>query len=95
MHCQNGVIALEGNLDFTTVQALVPLGCQCLAKQGTVTFDLEAVTNTDSAGVALLLAWWRFAKQHAASIRFVHIPAALKALLAVTNVDQVLAECLC
>ncbi len=95
MLCQEGVITLKGNLDFTTAQALVPQGCQWLAKTRSVTFDLSQIDNADSAGVALLIAWWRFAKQHAVKIYFKNPPAALNALLAVTNIDHVFAECLC
>ena len=94
LHCKDGVVKLPEKLDFHNVEALLPEGCRLMADHGAQVFDLSGVVQADSAGLALLIAWWRFAKKHAAVIHFKHLPETLIALMKVTNVDTVLAECL-
>lgn len=93
LECKEGTVCLSGKLDFSSVEALLPEGCRLIATGQVSVFDLREVAQSDSAGLALLLAWWRFALKHAATIRFTHVPETLKALMAVTNIDAVLADC--
>lgn len=95
LSAHNGVVRLEKTLEFTNVEGLLTEGYQLLLASDTLTFDLSGVPQADSAGLALLIAWWRFAKKHGVMIRFSHLPDTLKALMAVTNVDSVLGHCLC
>ena len=90
----NGVVQLEKTLEFTNVEALLNEGYRLLSVTDNLTFDLSGVQQADSAGLALLIAWWRFAKKHGVKIHFTHLPDTLKALMAVTNVNAVLSDCL-
>lgn len=52
--------------------------------------DLAGVTRADSAGVALLVEWLRLARQQGRSLRFVHIPAQMRALIQVSDLEDLL-----
>ncbi|HMM71949.1 MAG TPA: STAS domain-containing protein [Rhodocyclaceae bacterium] len=43
-------------------------------------FDLHAVTQADSAGLAVLLAWCRTAAAAGTTLRFEHVPVSLLSL---------------
>lgn len=53
--------------------------------------DLSAVTESDSAGLALLLAWRAHCRQAGADLAFTAIPARLRALADLTNAGVALA----
>lgn len=89
---QQGVVYLQEALTFQTVEALLPQGYQMLTTEPRVVFDLSRVKEADSAGLALLIAWCRKAKQSGCQPRFQHIPASLQALMNVTNVQSMLTE---
>jgi phospholipid transport system transporter-binding protein len=91
---EQGSAYVEGPLAFDTVMALLPQGFNLLMQHTCVTFDFSNVLQADSAGLALIMEWWRFAKKHAAEVRFANVPEALKALIAVTNLDQALHDVL-
>lgn len=89
---QQGVVSLQGALSFQTVEALLPQGYEVLRAEPQVVFDLSQVTEVDSAGLALLIAWCRMAKKTSRRPFFRQIPASMKALMAVTNVESMLSE---
>lgn len=89
-----GHFALKGVLDAAAVPALVDSGWQQLEvqlAQTDVSVDLSAVSEADSAALALLLCWERRARQgggHALS--WCRLPAALAALAGLCGVDRLL-----
>lgn len=89
---QQGVVYLPEALTFQTAEALLPQGYQVLSTEPRLVFDLSRVTEADSAGLALLIAWCREAKKNDWQPRFKHIPASMQALLKVTNVQLMLKE---
>jgi ABC-type transporter Mla MlaB component len=89
---QQGVVELPEALSFSTVAALVPQGCQLLTEHKSVVFDLSKVQDADSAGLAAIVAWCRFAKKQGLQSRFIHLPASLQALMVVTNMNTVLCD---
>lgn len=88
----SGQILLSGELSFETAPHLLEQGYRVLRDNFDANFDLSAVSHTDSAGLALIIAWCRFAKQNSGRPRFIHIPEALCSLMRVTNVETVLKE---
>jgi phospholipid transport system transporter-binding protein len=63
---------LESELTFATVAALRPLGLAALAAAPgrSVVIELGAVTQADSAGLALLVDWLAAARAGAKDLRF-------------------------
>lgn len=57
---------------------------------GSTVFDLADATATDSAAVAILLAWQRAARARGAALEFRNLPAGLGSLAALYGVDELL-----
>lgn len=57
---------------------------------GEVCIDLQAVTRCDSAGLALLVAWFRLAKRQQLTLVYHHLPEQLLQMARVTEVDSLL-----
>ncbi len=90
----DGLFLLRGELSFSTVPGLLNEGRHLLleashAKAG-VTIDLQKVTRTDSAGLALLVEWTRSARQQNMTINFLNTPAQMLALARLSGLEGVL-----
>jgi phospholipid transport system transporter-binding protein len=81
---------ISGELNFTTAVKLWNESLALMAKASQLNFDFTAVTNSNSAGIALLLEWVKYAKQHQKSIRFNNIPKQLNSIIAVSGISKVL-----
>ena len=81
-----GTIKVRGPLTFATVPRLF-LDSNHIIKSAseTITIDLQDVSRTDSAGLALLIEWLRAAGSHA---RFVNVPAQLRRLIDVSGLAR-------
>jgi phospholipid transport system transporter-binding protein len=85
-------IRVSGILDFAGAAALWKDSLTKLGGYPALQFDLSGVTASNSGGVALLLQWLKYAKQHQKVIDFQHIPASLASILAVSGVASLLSE---
>jgi len=56
------------------------------------TFDLSAVTEVDSAGLAVMFAWLREAKSRNVKLTFCNLPKSLNSLAAVYDVEALLPQ---
>lgn len=83
---------LSGALNTYTVPGLWDLSQEVLKKDKTLllTFNLEHVTQSDSSGVALLIAWMRMLKQRDQKIRFVGLPIQMLAIIRVSDLEKIL-----
>lgn len=83
---------LSGALNTYTVPGLWDLSQEVLKKDKglLLTFNLEHVTQSDSSGVALLIAWMRMLKQRDQKIRFVGLPIQMLAIIRVSDLEKVL-----
>lgn len=50
--------------------------------------DLGGVQLFDSAGLALLVAWIRWARRHSVPIRFIDMPTKLKAVVSASHLEN-------
>jgi phospholipid transport system transporter-binding protein len=83
--------SLSGPLTFESAAGLWPMA-QTLFRGGSqIRLDLDGVTRTDSAGVALLVGWLREARRRGATLRLENLPAQMIAIAEVGNVDRLLA----
>jgi len=81
-----GAFAVRGELGFATVAALAAGARPEFPPGGAVEIQLDSVTQTDSAGLALLMEWRRRAEDAGCKLQFTGAPAALAALAAVSGV---------
>lgn len=72
-----------------TAAALVEAGLASI-RGGDLGVDLADVTEVDSAGVAMLLAWQREAAVRGGTLALTHIPPALASLARLYGVDSLL-----
>lgn len=82
-----GQMALGGDLVIDAVAALWGAATGAFAGGGTVTLSLDGVRRADSAGVALLVEWLRAARAGGGELRLSGMPAQMRAILAVSDLD--------
>lgn len=87
---QDGRLLIAGDLNFATVPLLWQQSLSLLAQCKQLDFDLSQVVSSNSAGLALLIEWFKYAKQHHQAICFSHVPAQLASIIQVANLADVL-----
>ena len=80
-------VALRGELDFSTVCALLPDGLQAIDSNPSLILDMEGVTRANSAGLALLL---EHARRQGVDLRLANIPEFIDAIARMSNVRGLL-----
>jgi len=83
-------LVVEGELDFTTVVALLGDAQPLFDAGSEVRIDLQGITRSDSAGLALLIEWMRTAQRLGKAIKFLNIPPQMLDIARVSSLDQVL-----
>lgn len=86
----DGRLALEGELSFATVTRLLHEARRLFEESEEIRIDLQAITRSDSAGLALLVECMRGAQQLGKPIQFLNIPPQMLAIARVSSLDQVL-----
>jgi phospholipid transport system transporter-binding protein len=81
---------LSGELGFATAAALLREVGPLLTAGDTLVVDLQGVTRTDSAGVALLLQWLEDCRKKGIRLRYRHLPEALLNIARFSNVLDLL-----
>jgi phospholipid transport system transporter-binding protein len=76
-----------GSLDFETVARLLPLGTIAIEGGHASVIDLAGVTDSDSSGLALLIEWLSVATQGQRPLRYENMPAQLRQLAALSEVE--------
>ncbi|HRD66952.1 MAG TPA: STAS domain-containing protein [Candidatus Competibacter sp.] len=83
-------LRVRGELDFDSVAELWAM-TKTLFRDGTVPrIDLNGVRHSNSAGVALLVEWLRHARSRQQQLVFVNIPAQMRAIIRVVDLETVL-----
>lgn len=88
LRSEGNVLFLEGILDFDTVVPLLPELRQQLKLVASPVFDLQGVSYTNSAGVALLLEALRQGKEGQATFR--SIPADMQRIIRMCGLQDVI-----
>ena len=83
-----GNFKIDGDLTFSTIdhKTIQSVGFLTAAKH--ITIDLGRVINTDSAGLALMIEWIKYTKQHRTQIVFKNIPDQLLNLAKLSGFDK-------
>jgi phospholipid transport system transporter-binding protein len=85
-------IALSGLLnDVTATQLFLQQSPTIIADPAAlIQIDLAGVTRSDSAGVALMIAWTRLARRQRKTIRFLRVPKQMRAIIRVSGLENIL-----
>ena len=86
----DGRMQLSGVLDLDSVPELLSAIEALNYDAAAVTVDLRGVERSDSAGVALLVAWMRKARQAQRDIRFLNMPSQMLNIARVSGLDAIL-----
>jgi phospholipid transport system transporter-binding protein len=81
---------VNGVLHFTTVTALLRAGIEAIGNGRAAVIDLSGVSDSDSAGLALLIEWLSVAKSENRSLRYENVPAQLHQLARLSDVEDLL-----
>lgn len=87
-----GEIKLRGALTFATAKNARAAGARLIeaSADAALEVDLSAVSESDSAGLAVLLDWLAIAKRHGRSLRFKALPGPIRAVAGLSNVEGIL-----
>jgi phospholipid transport system transporter-binding protein len=87
---ENSRARVTGVLHFSTVTALLRPGTAAIGSDQATIIDLAGVSDSDSAGLALLIEWLSVAKAESRSLRYENVPAQLHQLARLSEVDELL-----
>ncbi len=85
-----GTFSLSGKMTFQTAGQILRVSENMFEEHTRIELDLNGVTDTDSAGLALMLEWITWANHTVREIRFVGTPAKIDAIAKTTEVDDLL-----
>jgi len=85
-----GRFSVSGTLDASTVTSVLEQSAGLFADTPEVYVDLGGVTDSDSAGLALLIEWLKLAHQQRRTMHFVDLPAQIAALARISEVEDLL-----
>ncbi|MDQ7014821.1 MAG: STAS domain-containing protein [Gammaproteobacteria bacterium] len=85
-----GLFALHGQLDFDSVVTLLANSERQFDWSASVVIDLQAVSNSNSAGLALLLEWMCLAAEQQQKVRFRNLPLQLTQIAQINGLQELL-----
>jgi phospholipid transport system transporter-binding protein len=86
----DGTVSVAGELTFATANSLLTSAPAQFDRLANLDIDLAGVTRSDSAGLALLIDWVRYAKVKNKQIVFHHMPTQLLAIAGASGLDEIL-----
>jgi phospholipid transport system transporter-binding protein len=86
----DGFFSLQGDMTFDTAERILRQSERLFEEHTQIEIDLSAVTNSDSAGLALLLEWVTWANHTVREIRFAAMPERVLAIARTTEVEALL-----
>jgi phospholipid transport system transporter-binding protein len=90
----SGKVQVRGALTFGTARRARAAGRKLLADRTgpPLEVDCSAVTASDSAGLAVLLDWLALAKRQGRAVRYTHLPAPIRAVAHISEVESLLSQ---
>ncbi len=83
---QNGRLMISGDLNFSTVVMLWHESLPLLSSMAVMNFDLSNINSSNSAGVALIIGWIKYAKNANKTIQFAGIPRQLESIVRTSGI---------
>lgn len=87
-----GKFSLNGRMTFGTADQILRESEHLFEEHTRIEVSLAGVTDTDSAGLALLLEWITWANHTVREITFTDVPDKINAIAKVTEVDSLLTK---
>ena len=81
---------IQGALTFATVTRLLARSLELFSRAEALDIDLDGVDHADSAGLALLVEWMRYARRRDLPLRFINMPPQMLAIARASSLDHVL-----
>ena len=88
----DGRFALQGEMSFDTAERILKASEKPFEEHTQIEIDLSGVTDSDSAGLALLLEWVTWANHTVREIRFEGMPERVMAIAKTTEVYGLLSR---
>lgn len=85
-----GRFALSGTMGFRTADQILRESESLFEEHTRIEVDLAGISETDSAGLALLLEWITWANHTVREIRFLNTPEKVTAIARTTEVEDLL-----
>ena len=83
-----GHFVIDGDLTFATIDKQTLKSFSFLKAAKEITIDLNRVSSTDSAGLALMIEWIKYSRQNRTQLAFKNIPEQLLNLAKLSGFDQ-------
>lgn len=87
-------ITVKGALTFETARQAYEAGMRALrgaaSQGGELQVDLGGVTESDSAGLAVLIEWVAAARRNGRTVRVLNVPGGIGASARIAEVDEIL-----
>lgn len=83
-------LRVQGELDFDSVADLWETAGSLFLAEPIRRIDLGEIHRSNSAGVALLVGWLRQARRRRWELVFVHVPAQMRAIIEVADLETIL-----
>lgn len=88
IYSQHGRLMVSGQLNFSSANKIWNASLPLLANQQEWHFDLSKVISSNSAGLALLIEWIKYAKQMNKVISFTRLPEQLQSIARIAGVEH-------
>ncbi len=86
----DGRFSVIGKMTFATAEKILRASEEPFEEHSQLEIDLSGVTDSDSAGLALLLEWVTWANHSVREIRFKEMPEKILAIARTTEVENLL-----
>lgn len=84
----SGEFIIDGDLTFASIDKDTVKSFAFLSSSKEISIDLSKVINTDSAGLALMIEWIKYSRQHRLHLSFKNIPEQLLTLAKLSGFDK-------
>lgn len=84
----SGTYIIDGDLTFASIDKQTLKSFAFLTSAKEISIDLSKVNNTDSAGLALMIEWIKYSRQHRLHLSFKNIPEQLITLAKLSGFDK-------
>jgi phospholipid transport system transporter-binding protein len=85
---RSGHVAVDGDMTFSGIDKKISSAFEFLTPTKQVTVDLSGVGNADSAGLALLIEWIKYARGKRVQLRIKNVPNQILNLAKLCGLDK-------
>lgn len=83
-------LMVSGDLTFSTVNQLWKDSLSFLNAHQAIVIDFSEIKNSNSAGLALMIEWIKWAKEKNKVLKFTHIPANILAITKISGLEKII-----